>query len=157
MSQLAIEPLHADFGARVTGLALSGALSDGELAEIRAAIDRYSVLCFPGQDMTDDKQLAFTRRLGEPEPEHVRLGTTGEVVFFGTVGNVQPDGAREDNAHAWRAGDTVIWDNRCMLHRGTGYDADRWRRRLRQTRVIGSERGVVPGAAPAMDSHRPIP
>ncbi|MCG8354693.1 MAG: TauD/TfdA family dioxygenase, partial [Kiloniellales bacterium] len=48
-------------------------------------------------------------------------------------------------AHPWQPGDTVIWDNRCLLHRGTGYDADRWRRRMRQTRVVGSERGVVPG------------
>ena len=37
--------------------------------------------------------------------------------------------------HQWRAGDTVIWDNRCLLHRGAGYDADRWRRRMRQTRA----------------------
>ena len=40
--------------------------------------------------------------------------------------------------HQWRAGDTVIWDNRCLLHRGAGYDADRWRRRMRQTRVAGA-------------------
>jgi alpha-ketoglutarate-dependent 2,4-dichlorophenoxyacetate dioxygenase len=40
-------------------------------------------------------------------------------------------------AHRWQAGDTVIWDNRCLLHRGAGYDADRWRRRMRQTRVAG--------------------
>lgn len=38
----------------------------------------------------------------------------------------------------WRPGDTVIWDNRCILHRGTGYDADRFRRHLRQTRVRGA-------------------
>ena len=37
-------------------------------------------------------------------------------------------------AHQWQVGDTVIWDNRCLLHRGGGYDADRWRRRMRQTR-----------------------
>ena len=35
-------------------------------------------------------------------------------------------------------GDLVIWDNRCLLHRGTGYDADRYRRRMRQTRVRGA-------------------
>jgi alpha-ketoglutarate-dependent 2,4-dichlorophenoxyacetate dioxygenase len=52
-------------------------------------------------------------------------------------------------AHQWRAGDTVIWDNRCILHRGTGYDADRWRRRMRQTRVVGGEKGVIPGATPS--------
>ena len=38
----------------------------------------------------------------------------------------------------WRPGDTVIWDNRCILHRGAGYDADRFRRYLRQSRVRGS-------------------
>lgn len=40
--------------------------------------------------------------------------------------------------HQWRAGDLVIWDNRCVLHRGCGYDADRYRRRLHQTRVRGT-------------------
>lgn len=38
----------------------------------------------------------------------------------------------------WRPGDTVIWDNRCILHRGVGYDADRYRRNMRQTRVRGA-------------------
>ena len=288
MSHISFEPLHDDFGVRVTGTDLSGDLSAGQLAQIRDAIDEYSLLCFPEQDMSDEKQLAFTRRLGEPEPEHVTFGKTGEVTYFGTVGNVQDDGAKRGNsdagtryqtgnqlwhsdssfrqvpsfvsivqayevpgeggatefastraayarlpqalretieplqvlhdyvfsrsqvapvdpnhaaslppvlhrlvrenpangrkntfigsharsiagwsgidsrrllddllaratrpqdvyAHPWQPGDTVIWDNRCLLHRGTGYDADRWRRRMRQTRVMGSERGVVPG------------
>ena len=38
----------------------------------------------------------------------------------------------------WRPGDTVIWDNRCVLHRGLGYDADRYRRFMRQSRVRGA-------------------
>lgn len=40
--------------------------------------------------------------------------------------------------HRWQAGDLVIWDNRCLLHRGAGYDADAYRRRMRQTRVAGT-------------------
>ena len=40
--------------------------------------------------------------------------------------------------HRWQPGDLVIWDNRCLLHRGTGYDADRFRRFMRQTRVTGA-------------------
>ena len=40
--------------------------------------------------------------------------------------------------HRWAVSDTVIWDNRTMLHRGGGYDASRWRRYLRQTRVRGA-------------------
>ena len=81
MNQLEIEPLHEAFGARVTGVALSGDLPDTVLAEIREAIDTYSVLCFPGQDMTDEKHLAFTRLLGEPEVEHVTFGKTGKVTI----------------------------------------------------------------------------
>ena len=40
-------------------------------------------------------------------------------------------------SHTWQPGDLVIWDNRCLLHRGSGYDADKYRRRMRQTRVKG--------------------
>ncbi|MEM9059789.1 MAG: TauD/TfdA family dioxygenase [Pseudomonadota bacterium] len=40
-------------------------------------------------------------------------------------------------AHSWQPGDLVIWDNCCLLHRGAGYDADRYRRYMRQTRVSG--------------------
>jgi len=39
--------------------------------------------------------------------------------------------------HQWRVGDLLIWDNRCVLHRGMPYDADRYRRRMHQTRVAG--------------------
>ena len=46
---------------------------------------------------------------------------------------------REQNilSHTWRPGDLVIWDNRCLLHRGRPYDADRYRRYIRQNRVCG--------------------
>jgi alpha-ketoglutarate-dependent 2,4-dichlorophenoxyacetate dioxygenase len=39
--------------------------------------------------------------------------------------------------HRWQVGDLLIWDNRCILHRGMPYDADRHRRRMHQTRVAG--------------------
>ena len=37
--------------------------------------------------------------------------------------------------HRWRAGDLVIWDNRCTLHRATGYDVYRHKRDLRRTTI----------------------
>ena len=281
MSDFRVEPLHPDFGARITGVELGAPLSEPDVQSIREAIDTWSLLCFPGQSMTDEAHLAFTHRLGEPEAEHVTLGKTGKVAYFGTVGNVTADGGTHGNAHPrtryqtgnemwhsdssfrlvpsfvsithayevpgegggthfvsmrsayerlpgdvqatidplhvlhdyvfsrsqvapvdpnhaaslppvahrlvrtnprngrkgyyvgsharsivgwsgiesrrliddlleratrpeavythqWQAGDTVIWDNRCLLHRGAGYDADRWRRRMRQTRVAGA-------------------
>lgn len=280
---LTIEPLHPEFGARVTGIDLRDGLSDDARDEILAAIDDHSFLCFPEQPFDDERQLAFTRRLGEPEPSHVALGEQGRIEYFGTIGNVRPDGSVLGNSHkktvfltgnnmwhsdasfkktpafvsimcayevpeeggltqfvstrsaydrlpnakkeeveplvvihdyvfsrskvapdavspslaaslppvrhklvrrnprhgarnlfigshakaiedwsepdsrdlldglvehavgkehiyshAWAPGDLVIWDNRCLLHRGTGYDADRYRRRMRQTRVSGA-------------------
>jgi alpha-ketoglutarate-dependent 2,4-dichlorophenoxyacetate dioxygenase len=39
--------------------------------------------------------------------------------------------------HRWQARELIIWDNRCVLHRGRPYDADRYRRRMHQTRVAG--------------------
>ncbi|UCH47163.1 MAG: TauD/TfdA family dioxygenase [Betaproteobacteria bacterium] len=280
MSRLYFEPLHELFGARVTGIDLTAELSDADIVEIADALDEYSLLCFPDQHMTDEAHLALTRRLGEPEPNHVTFGTTGKIDYFATLGNVIDAENKKDNAdphtrfqtgnnlwhsdssfrlvpakfsinhsyeapgeggetefvsqrvayarlpaslqakidplhvlhdyvfsrsqiapvnpnhaaslppiehklvrtnpangrknyyvgsharsiiglsgiesreliddlleraigpdqvyaHKWQVGDTLIWDNRCMLHRGAGFDADRWRRLMRQTRVSG--------------------
>ena len=38
--------------------------------------------------------------------------------------------------HSWRAGDFVIWDNRCLLHHATEFDP-RYRRHLHRTTVAG--------------------
>jgi len=282
MAVLSIEPLHEDFGARVRGIDPRQPLASEVVTEIKAAIDNYSFLCFPGLQMDDEKQLAFTRSLGKPEESHVALGQTGQITYFGTIGNVQPDGSKLGNdhkttifltgnnmwhsdssfrevpsrlsimcvyevpavggatefasaraayrrldgamqerieplvaihdyvysrskvapdavtpshaaslppvrqklvrtnpgtgaknyyigshvkaiegwsdgdsrrliddlqeratkpeyvySHVWQPGDLVIWDNRCLIHRGNGYDADRYRRYMRQTRVRG--------------------
>jgi alpha-ketoglutarate-dependent 2,4-dichlorophenoxyacetate dioxygenase len=276
-----VEPLHAEFGARVSGVDLTEPLTPEEIDSLHRAIDEYSVLVFPNQDMNDDAHLRLTKSLGEPEESHVAFGRTGEIVYIGTIGNVidadtkrgdddphttsqkgnnlwhsdssfrlipsyvsilhayeVPDAGGEtefvsqraaydrlppdrqaeiDELHvlhdyvfsrskaapvhdnhaaslppieqklvrtnprngrknyyvgsharsiigwsgiesrqliddlndlatrpehrwrqAWRPGDTVIWDNRCVLHRGVGYDADRYRRYMRQSRVRGA-------------------
>lgn len=281
MTEIRTEPLHEDFAARVTNVNLAGPLSPEIVEGIRAALDEYSVLCFPEQDMNDEAQLKFTRALGEPESNHIKYGATGVIDYFGSVGNVidarskrgnddpqikhqrgnnlwhsdssfrevpamfsinhayevpgeggatefasmragygrlsvdrqsaieplrvlhdyvfsrsqvaqvdpnhaaslppiqhklvrmNPGNGRKNYyvgsharsivgwsgidgrklideltecateparvySHDWQVGDTVIWDNRCLLHRGAGYDADRWRRLLRQTRVSGT-------------------
>lgn len=282
MAHLQIEKLHEDFGARITGVDLRVALAADVLGEIRDAIDEFSFLHFPSQRFDDDFHLAFTKQLGEPEENHLALGEDGKITYFGTIGNVQPDGSKLGNdhrkskfltgnnmwhtdssfrpvpaffsinsvyetpaeggitefvstraaykrlpepkktaieqllvvhdyvysrskvapdavsdslakflppvpqklvrsnpnsgeknyyvgshakaiegwsfedgraliddlqtratrsediyAHRWQPQDVVLWDNRCLLHRGTGYDADKYRRYMRQTRVSG--------------------
>ena len=277
---VSIQPLHEEFGATITDFDLTEPFTEERIQIILDAINQFSLICFPNQKMTDDVHIELTRRIGNPEVDHVRFGKTGEIDYFGVVGNVTPSGklgsdasntkfqrgnemwhsdssfreipsflsithayevpgeggqtlfasmraayqrlsegekqqienlqvvhdyvysrskvapvepahaaslppivnrmvrrnpvnhlknfyigshARDivgwdyndsrkllDNllqrttgqghvySHQWAIGDTVIWDNRCLLHRGGGYDADRWRRYMRQTRVAGS-------------------
>ena len=40
--------------------------------------------------------------------------------------------------HSWEVGDTVVWDNRCMMHRARPYDP-KYRRVLRGSRISGDE------------------
>jgi alpha-ketoglutarate-dependent 2,4-dichlorophenoxyacetate dioxygenase len=281
-----IEPLHPEFGARISGVDLSQPLDQSSFEQIDMAINQYSFLLFTEQAMNDEAQLDFTRRFGQLEEEHVSYYSRGEITYIGRVGNINPDGSKvsarqvkastgnemwhtdssfreipamysllaayevpdeagetefasaraayqrldaatreliegrvgihdyiysrtkvgEDAVnqgqrtymhpvrqrlvrqnpvtgernyfvashvrgiegmpdeegralierliaeatrpesvyrHRWQAGDFVIWDNRCMLHRGCGYDADKYRRRMHQTRV----RGIGPSIA----------
>jgi alpha-ketoglutarate-dependent 2,4-dichlorophenoxyacetate dioxygenase len=50
--------------------------------------------------------------------------------------------------HRWRVGDLVMWDNRCMLHRGRPWDESRYRRVMHRTTVAG-EGPTVPEEGPA--------
>jgi taurine dioxygenase len=45
-------------------------------------------------------------------------------------------------AHEWNAGDLLVWDNRCLLHAATWFDADKEARVMWRTTVSGN-----PGAA----------
>ncbi len=40
-------------------------------------------------------------------------------------------------SHKWQAKDLVIWDNRCVLHRGRPWDKARYRRVMHRTTVAG--------------------
>lgn len=46
--------------------------------------------------------------------------------------------------HRWRVGDLLIWDNRCTMHRATIFDAERERRLMHRTTIVGE----VPIPAP---------
>ena len=93
------EPLHSEFGAKVTGLCLGEELSAASVSAIERAIDDYSFLWFPDQLISDDMQLAFTQSLGDAEPSHVKLGQEGIIEYFITIGNVQDDGSVFGNEH----------------------------------------------------------
>src|SRR6185369_8992461 len=67
----------------VEGLDLTRPLAPEEVAAVHAGMDRYAVLVFHYQPLTDEQQLAFTRSLGDIEHaigtglrEQYRLPTT---------------------------------------------------------------------------------
>ena len=93
-STLDLEPLHAEFGARIDGLDLSRPLDDAVFAEIDLALNRYSLLLFAAQNMNDTAHLEFSRRFGLLEEEHVSYYSRGEITYIGVVGNVDADGER---------------------------------------------------------------
>src|SRR5882762_9128630 len=64
---LTITELHPVFAAEVSGVDLRRPVSGEEAAAIEAGMDRYAVLVFRGQDISDEQQVAFTRNFGQLE------------------------------------------------------------------------------------------
>ena len=50
--------------------------------------------------------------------------------------------------HRWQPGDLVMWDNRCVLHRGRPWDESAYRRVMHRTTVAGQD-PVVPEVSDA--------
>jgi len=78
-------PLDASFGARVTDIDLAD-MSDAEWREVEAAFDEYAALVFPGQNLSEEAQVAFGERFGPIE----YLRGKGEKAA--AISNVGPDG-----------------------------------------------------------------
>src|ERR1700742_4423132 len=62
-----IKQLHRHFVGEVSGVDLRKPLTPQEAADIEAGMDRYAVLVFHGQDITDEQQMAFALNFGERE------------------------------------------------------------------------------------------
>lgn len=60
---LTFTPLHPLFAAEAGPVALRETCDAATLAEIRGGMDRYAVLVFRNQQLTDEEEMAFARRL----------------------------------------------------------------------------------------------
>ena len=65
-AHLRVEPLHATFGAVVTGVTLSR-LEDATFTELYDTWLDHALLIFPGQDLGREEQVSFARRFGDLE------------------------------------------------------------------------------------------
>src|SRR5260370_41583757 len=56
---VSIRQLHPHFFGEVSGVDLRKPLTPQEAADIAAGMDKYAVLLFPNQDITDEQQMTF--------------------------------------------------------------------------------------------------
>ncbi len=61
---VSIRQIHPVFAGEVSGVDLTKPLTKDEVAAIEAGMDRYAVLVFRRQAITDDQQMAFTLNFG---------------------------------------------------------------------------------------------
>jgi alpha-ketoglutarate-dependent 2,4-dichlorophenoxyacetate dioxygenase len=64
---VSIRQIHPVFVGEVSGVDLTKPLSRDDVAAIEAGMDRYAVLVFHDQKISDDQQIAFSRNFGEIE------------------------------------------------------------------------------------------
>jgi alpha-ketoglutarate-dependent 2,4-dichlorophenoxyacetate dioxygenase len=73
---VSIRQVHPVFVGEVDGVDCRKPLTRQQVAAIEAGMDRYAVLIFRDQNITDEQQIAFTRYFGELEsyqtPGHIR-------------------------------------------------------------------------------------
>jgi alpha-ketoglutarate-dependent 2,4-dichlorophenoxyacetate dioxygenase len=62
-----VMPLHPLIGAEIVGVDLARPVPPDVFAEIETAFIRHAVLVFSDQPLTDEQQIAFSRRFGPLE------------------------------------------------------------------------------------------
>ena len=109
-----VQPLHPAIGALMTGIDARRPLTRDEVATIDRGMDKHAVLILPGQDITDEQQLAFSRNFGPLEEganSTVRNSELRLAPAFADVSNLDRDGARlaRDNKRRMAALGNRLW------------------------------------------------
>jgi alpha-ketoglutarate-dependent 2,4-dichlorophenoxyacetate dioxygenase len=91
---ITIFPVTPDFAAEIGDVDLRN-LSDADFAAIQAAFWKYSVLAFPGQDLTPQQHLDFSARFGPVENERTldpKATPTRYSGAFADISNLNAEG-----------------------------------------------------------------
>jgi len=112
---VSIRQIHPVFVGEVSGIDISRPLSREEVAAVDAGMDRYAVLVFHDQKITDEQQMVFSRNFGNLEdarggnitkPEDKRL-----QIGMNDVSNLGKDGrplGRDSRERAFNLGN-MLW------------------------------------------------
>jgi alpha-ketoglutarate-dependent 2,4-dichlorophenoxyacetate dioxygenase len=110
-----VTPLFAHLAAEVSGIDLTRPQPDTAVAAIETAIADYPVLVFRDQQITDDQQLAFSRRFGPlEETGGTGISKPGEQRLhpaFADVSNLDKDNtilARDNRRRLYSLGN-MLW------------------------------------------------
>ncbi len=89
-----VRPASPATGAEILGADIGAGLDGNEFAVIRAALDTHGVIVLRNQTLTPGKQVAFTRRFGEPEFNFnaARFGIDGSPEIY-LISNIVEHGA----------------------------------------------------------------
>lgn len=138
---VAIRQIHPYFVGEVVGVDLRQPLTPQEAADIEAGMDKYAVLIFHGQDITDEQQLAFARNFGEREDARGGNVTRKEDYRLGSglndVSNLGRDGkplARDHRTHLFNLGN-------CLWHSDSSFRAIPAKFSLLSARVVNPKGG----------------
>ena len=86
------EPVHPCLGAEIGGVDLTRPVSAEDFAEIEAALNRYAVLIFRDQPLSDDEQIAFSRYFGPLEIVPIYAGYKLRIrAEFADISNLDAD------------------------------------------------------------------
>src|SRR5271169_923205 len=136
-----IRQLHPHFFGEVSGVDLRKPLSQQEARDIEAGMDKYAVLLFRNQDITDEQQLAFALNFGERE--NARGGTVTKKEDYrltsglNDVSNLGKDGKplpRDHRTHLFNLGN-------CLWHSDSSFRPIPAKFSLLSARVVNPKGG----------------
>jgi alpha-ketoglutarate-dependent 2,4-dichlorophenoxyacetate dioxygenase len=112
---IAIRPLHPVFAGEVSGVDIRKPISSDDVAAIEAGMDRYAVLVFRDQDITDEQQMIFSRNFGAIEDARggnvTKPGDLRLAKGMNDVSNLGKDGkplARDSRQRLFNLGN-LLW------------------------------------------------
>lgn len=91
-SRFQVRPLNPALGAEVRGVDMRAPPDADALRELHDIWMKHLVLVFPGQHVTDEQHVEFTRGFGEPEIFHQKIIKSRRVREIFRVSNVDDDG-----------------------------------------------------------------
>ena len=91
-TRLQVRPLNPALGAEVCGVDMSAPMDPATFRELHDAWMQYLVVVLPGQHVSDEQHVAFTRNFGEPEIFHQKIIKSRSVREIFRVSNVDDEG-----------------------------------------------------------------